>query len=81
MLEKFNQGHVENIHSRISAFHGFNDNPMRHQYVTAIKCLSCSLGTTELIDSSLAKSTNCAVESCLNNEEEVLTTAHEDGAD
>ena len=49
-LRKFNQDHVENMHSRISAFHGFNDHPMRHQYVTAIKCLSCSLGTTELID-------------------------------
>ena len=68
-LRKFNQDHVENIHSRISAFHGFNDHPMRHQYVTAIKFLSCtcSLGTTELIDSFLSKSTNCAVESCLNN--------------
>ena len=75
-LRKCDQDQVENMHR---AFRGFNDNPMLHQYVTAIKCLSCSLGTKELIDSSISTSTNCAVESCLSNEEEILKTAREDG--
>lgn len=58
-LRKCNQDHVENMHSRIRGYNGFNDHPMVDAYVSAIRCLSCSFSTTELLDQAGSTGANC----------------------
>ncbi|ELU02062.1 hypothetical protein CAPTEDRAFT_218121 [Capitella teleta] len=58
-LRKFNQDHVENLHSRIRSFNGNNQHPMVSEYVNAIRCLACAASTTELLDRDINKGQNC----------------------
>ena len=58
-LRKVNQDHVENLHSQIRRFNGFNDHPMPEQYVNALHCLACYVSTTELLDKNISSGANC----------------------
>lgn len=40
-------------------YNGFNDHSMVIAYISVIRCLSCSLGTTELLDSAASSGVNC----------------------
>ncbi|ELU14498.1 hypothetical protein CAPTEDRAFT_207419, partial [Capitella teleta] len=46
---KLNQDHIENLHFMIRGMNGFDDHPTPHSYVSTLRCLSCKISTTELI--------------------------------
>jgi hypothetical protein len=56
-LRKFNQDHVENLHSVIRDNNRHNDHPLVQFYISAIRTLTCSFQTTELL--VLPSSANC----------------------
>ncbi|KAL8611174.1 hypothetical protein ACOMHN_064464 [Nucella lapillus] len=58
-LRKCNQDHVENLHSQIRGYNGFNDHPTLPAYVNALRCLSCSSQTSELFDKTISAGANC----------------------
>ncbi|KAL8602678.1 hypothetical protein ACOMHN_058631 [Nucella lapillus] len=58
-LRKCNQDHVENLHSQIRGYNGFNDHPTLPAYVNALRCLSCSSATSELLDKTISAGANC----------------------
>ncbi|GFN93250.1 transposable element p transposase [Plakobranchus ocellatus] len=58
-LRKCNQDHVENLHSQIRNYKGFNDHPKAESYINALRCLACSSSTTELLDKTISAGANC----------------------
>lgn len=56
---KLNQDHVENLHSQLRGYHGFQDHPSSQEYITALRCLSCQFNTAELIETNHSVSANC----------------------
>lgn len=58
-LRKCNQDHVENLHSQIRGYNGFNDHPSVTAYINALRCLSCSFSTSELLDQTMSSGANC----------------------
>ncbi|KAL8614765.1 hypothetical protein ACOMHN_017746 [Nucella lapillus] len=58
-LRMCNQDHVENLHSQIRGYNGFNDHPTLPAYVNALRCLSCSSATSELLDKTIRAGANC----------------------
>jgi ferredoxin len=58
-LRKCNQDHVENLHSQIRHYNGFNDHPSVPAYVNALRCLSCSSSVSELLDKTISSGSNC----------------------
>ncbi|KAL8562565.1 hypothetical protein ACOMHN_045830 [Nucella lapillus] len=62
-LRKCNQDHVENRHSQIRGYNGFNDHPTLPAYVNALRCLSCSSATSELLDKTISDGANCQPDS------------------
>eukprot|EP00745_Piridium_sociabile_P001644 TRINITY_DN11012_c0_g1_i1.p1 TRINITY_DN11012_c0_g1~~TRINITY_DN11012_c0_g1_i1.p1 ORF type:complete len:747 (+),score=148.19 TRINITY_DN11012_c0_g1_i1:561-2801(+) len=58
-LRKCNQDHVENLHSQIRGYNGFNDHPSLTSYVNALRCLACSFSTSELLDKTISAGANC----------------------
>ncbi|KAL8578147.1 hypothetical protein ACOMHN_051702 [Nucella lapillus] len=58
-LRKCNQDHVENLHSQIRGYNGFNDHPTLPAYVNALRCLSCSSAASELLDKTISAGANC----------------------
>lgn len=56
---KLNQDHVENLHSQIRGFNGFNDHPNVPDYVNALRGLACKFSTSELIESCHPAGANC----------------------
>ncbi|KAK7088797.1 hypothetical protein V1264_022670 [Littorina saxatilis] len=58
-LRKCNQDHVENLHSQIRGYNGFNDHPSLTSYVNALRCLACSFSTSELLDKTIRAGANC----------------------
>lgn len=65
---KLNQDHVENLHCMIQGKNGYNDHPTPHEYITALRCLSCKASTTELVQSSHPEEANCEKEIWETNE-------------
>ncbi|ELT97474.1 hypothetical protein CAPTEDRAFT_193434 [Capitella teleta] len=55
---KLNQDHVENLHCMIRGMNGFDDHPTPHSYASALRCLSCKISTTELIQVCHPESAN-----------------------
>ena len=66
-LRKCNQDHVENMHCQIRGYNGYNDHPSVDAYVNAIRCLACSISTSELLDSDISKGANCLVDGELDS--------------
>lgn len=58
-LWKCNQDHVENLHSQIQGYNGFNDHPNAESYINALRCLACRSSTTELLDKTISSVSNC----------------------
>ena len=58
-LRKVNQDHVENMHAQIRGYNGYNYHPMAPAYLNAIRCLSSSLLTGELLEANVSKGRNC----------------------
>eukprot|EP00745_Piridium_sociabile_P013933 TRINITY_DN20534_c0_g2_i1.p1 TRINITY_DN20534_c0_g2~~TRINITY_DN20534_c0_g2_i1.p1 ORF type:complete len:764 (-),score=172.59 TRINITY_DN20534_c0_g2_i1:134-2425(-) len=58
-LRKCNQDHVENLHSMIRGYNGFDDHPTLPAYTNALRCLSCRFSTTELLDKTISAGANC----------------------
>ena len=56
---KLTQAHVENLHSQIRGYGGFNDHPNAHDYTNALRCLACKFSTTELVEAYQSDKTNC----------------------
>ncbi|ELU04616.1 hypothetical protein CAPTEDRAFT_198063 [Capitella teleta] len=54
-----NQVHVENLNCMIRGMNGFDDHPTPHSYASALRCLSCKISTTGLIQVCHPESANC----------------------
>jgi len=71
---------VENLHSQIRGYNGFNDHPTPESYINALRCLSCSSSTTELLDKTISAGANCLADgetntSCIINIDNIASVS------
>lgn len=57
-LRKCNQDHVENLHSQIRNYNGFNDHPTPEGYINALRCLASNSSICELLDKTISSGAN-----------------------
>ena len=71
-LRKCNQDHVENLHSQIRIYNGFNDHPTAEGYINPLRCLASSSSICELLDKTILSGANC-------QPDDEHSTAHSNG--